>query len=206
MFRLLLFSFLLLTLQACQAVTQDDTNDTTPSLFASPIHTNSILGKPHGEGLFTPLASCSSSTCHGSNLKGNTVAPSCTTCHGKIWNTGGGTVSSSHTVNNDGIYHSTGLFTPETSCISCHGTDLTGGEVASTSCYSCHGERWNGEGSITSNHTDSEDGYLHDPNKESPVGNCDQCHGADLTGGNASSCYSCHGAEWLDSGDSGDDD
>ena len=46
-------------------------------------------------------------------------------------------------------------------------------------------------------HTDQEDGFYHRPGKERPFSNsCTSCHGVDLTGGIAPSCYTCHGQEW----------
>ena len=205
MLRVLLFSFLIFALQGCKLITQEELSNTNAASekFGSPIHTKTVMGKEHGVGLFTPTASCSDSTCHGSDLTGNTVVPSCTSCHTDIWNTGGGTTSKSHSVNMQGSYHHTSLYQAAAVCGTCHGADLKGGTAAS--CYKCHVSRWTGEGGVTSNHTDSEDGYLHDPLKESPVGRCEPCHGATLTGGNASSCYKCHGAKWLES-DGGDDD
>lgn len=46
-----------------------------------------------------------------------------------------------HTVNKNGIMHKTGLNSPTTNCVECHGTDLRGGSVG-VSCYSCHGKKW----------------------------------------------------------------
>ncbi|MDX2471471.1 MAG: hypothetical protein QNL04_12935 [SAR324 cluster bacterium] len=45
-------------------------------------------------------------------------------------------------------------------------------------------------------HTVSKSGYMHHPNLNSPVGTCDSCHGSDLTGDSAPSCYTCHGQKW----------
>ena len=48
-----------------------------------------------------------------------------------------------------------------------------------------------------SDHTDSQDGFLHKPGKENPFSNgCTACHGSDLMGGFAPSCFTCHGQEW----------
>ncbi len=46
-----------------------------------------------------------------------------------------------HTINNDGFMHRSGLHDPLTNCISCHGSDLSGGTVG-VSCYECHGKKW----------------------------------------------------------------
>ena len=46
-----------------------------------------------------------------------------------------------HTVNIEGNKHKTGLNNPETNCVSCHGSNLTGGD-SGVSCYDCHGKKW----------------------------------------------------------------
>ena len=33
---------------------------------------------------------------------------------------------------------------------------------------------------------------MHKPGKEDPLANCTTCHGSDLKGGAAPSCYTCH--------------
>lgn len=43
-----------------------------------------------------------------------------------------------HTVSKDGFMHKSGLDQPLTNCVSCHGSDLTGG-TSGVSCYECHG-------------------------------------------------------------------
>jgi hypothetical protein len=46
-------------------------------------------------------------------------------------------------------------------------------------------------------HTDREDGFMHKPGKSRPFTNgCTACHGNDLTGSIARSCFTCHGKEW----------
>ncbi len=45
-------------------------------------------------------------------------------------------------------------------------------------------------------HTKSKSGYMHHPSLENPVGACESCHGDDLKGGSAPSCYTCHGKKW----------
>lgn len=50
--------------------------------------------------------------------------------------------------------------------------------------------------SVPSSHTKSKDGYMHHPQLKSPEGVCEECHGADLRGASAPSCYSCHGKRW----------
>lgn len=46
-----------------------------------------------------------------------------------------------HSINKDGAMHKSGLNNPEENCVSCHGSDLRGGETA-PSCYGCHGKEW----------------------------------------------------------------
>lgn len=47
-------------------------------------HTKKIAGVSHREELATASDSCMN--CHGSNLEGTMVAPSCYSCHGDLWN------------------------------------------------------------------------------------------------------------------------
>jgi len=172
-------------------------------------HTTLVRQAKHKSGLRTPFTSqCTS--CHGADLRGGT-GPSCYKCHSKKWNenapTTGGTTGgtpSDHTISEDGERHKPGYKTPFSyGCTSCHGADLRGG-VAS-SCYKCHGKEWSGSapttggttGGTPSDHTISEDGERHKPGYKTPFSNgCTSCHGADLRGGVASSCYKCHGKEW----------
>jgi len=48
---------------------------------------------------------------------------------------------SDHTISKDGAMHKSGLDRPLTNCVSCHGSDLTGGTTG-VSCYECHGKQW----------------------------------------------------------------
>ena len=41
-------------------------------------------------------------------------------------------------------------------------------------------------------HTEDNAGILHMPGKEDPLGTCTTCHGEDLRGDTAPSCYTCH--------------
>lgn len=48
-----------------------------------------------------------------------------------------------------------------------------------------------------SDHTISEDGFMHKRGLEQPLTNCVSCHGSDLKGGTTGvSCYECHGKKW----------
>ncbi|WP_167614924.1 hypothetical protein [Maribellus sediminis] len=46
-----------------------------------------------------------------------------------------------HSVSKDGIMHKSGLNQPLDNCVSCHGTDLKGGNTG-VSCFECHGKKW----------------------------------------------------------------
>lgn len=39
-------------------------------------------------------------------------------------------------------------------------------------------------------------GRMHAPGMREPERNCASCHGSDLDGGSASSCFDCHGKVW----------
>jgi hypothetical protein len=47
-------------------------------------------------------------------------------------------------------------------------------------------------------HTSVRGGVAHAPGLNTPLQNCTQCHGVDLTGGNDGepSCFTCHGEKW----------
>jgi len=45
------------------------------------------------------------------------------------------------------------------------------------------------------NHTENNGGVLHSPGKADPLLNCTSCHGAELTGATAGSCYTCHNSD-----------
>ena len=69
---------------------------------------------------------------------------------------------------------------------------------AASNCSWCH------QTDPLSFHTDREDDAMHAPGKKKPFTNgCTDCHGADLRGGVARSCFSCHGREWDNDSGSG---
>jgi cytochrome c553 len=68
----------LLVLTACSNPTSSNNNANPPAS-----HTINKGGHLHKSGLNDPLTNCVS--CHGSDLKGGTEAPSCYSCHGKKW-------------------------------------------------------------------------------------------------------------------------
>jgi len=175
-------------------------------------HTNNISGFLHAPGNGTPYSSWCT-VCHGSSLQGNLDlgAPSCTACHTVLWSeTGGGPTGNppaNHTDNVSGFSHAPGKDTPYSSwCWGCHGSNLQGNpSMGAPPCTVCHTVLWSETPSaarrLPSNHTDSQHGYLHAPGKNYPYTNmCTVCHGADLRGYLAPSCYSCHGREWNESG------
>lgn len=45
-----------------------------------------------------------------------------------------------HTVNQHGVMHRSGLTSPMTQCVACHGANLQGDD--GPSCTSCHGQKW----------------------------------------------------------------
>lgn len=112
-------------------------------------HTTNKGGAMHDPGLFSPDVNCSSSDCHGTDLKGGTTggatARSCYTCHGSAWLDPPAT----HTKNKDGYLHDP-RYKPSRggpygicNVAGCHGTDAL---VAPAGfCHTCHGDEWTGE-------------------------------------------------------------
>jgi len=45
-------------------------------------------------------------------------------------------------------------------------------------------------------HVKDRKGAMHRKGSSQAVANCGECHGADLRGGKAPSCYACHDKEW----------
>ncbi len=45
-------------------------------------------------------------------------------------------------------------------------------------------------------HVKDRKGAMHKKGSKQAAVNCVECHGADLRGGAAPSCYTCHGKEW----------
>jgi len=163
----------------------------------SDTHSKNIGGKMHQSKPAFPQGRCTE--CHGADLKGSEVGPSCYSCHGDKWSA----IAAVHTKPLGGYQHGAKPYAPTTNCSSCHGTDLKGKNTA-PSCFSCHQDLW-----IKTNHGKNKDGALHGWGYKQPTTYCVDCHGASLTGGTppeapnraAASCYSCHGAKWLGGGD-----
>jgi hypothetical protein len=181
---------------------------TAPSSYP---HTVSNGGVMHGDGIADPAANCTS--CHGPDLRGVGQVPSCYSCHGDVWVSGGGSSTPSsypHTVSNGGIMHGTGFADPAANCTSCHGQDLRGSGRA-PSCFSCHSDVWvssggtNNAGPSSYPHTRSEHGVMHGDGINNPMRYCTSCHGSNLQGtALAPSCTTCHGDVWNGESDGGD--
>lgn len=179
----------------------------------------------HAPGYRTPMSS-NCVGCHGAALTGSGGAPSCYLCHDKLWQDGAtnscpdfnppATHNITESTDSCEALHAPGYSVPLSSgCASCHGADLTGG--SGPSCYICHGKVWKDSGSAScpdfsppATHTileelDACDAY-HAPGYEVPMdSNCAGCHGSDLTGAGAPSCYLCHDKVWQDGSGGGDD-
>jgi mono/diheme cytochrome c family protein len=89
-------------------------------------HTNSEDGVMHAPGNDLPYTN-NCTMCHGTNLEGN-VGPSCTNCHGEVWNesapTAGGDTGNGASTEGQALY--------TTYCAACHGvtgTSLSGRTV-----------------------------------------------------------------------------
>ncbi len=76
------------------------------------------------------------------------------------------------------------------SCTSCHGADLSGGE-AKTACITCHVTFPHVEEWIVQTSEDFHGNYIRQHNWS--MENCQSCHGTDYKGaGTITSCYTCH--------------
>ena len=157
----------------------------------STTHTLDKGGKLHQTNLFTPSGRCT--ICHGSDLKGSEVAPSCYSCHDNKW----GSFSDIHTKARGGYQHGTKMYAPTSNCASCHGSDLRG-SGNQPSCYKCHDSLC-----TKSTHGRSRHGAAHASG--SPAEYCINCHGTDFRGGTppeaptrtANSCYQCHNGPYA---------
>lgn len=167
-------------------------------------HKVSRGGVMHMDGVIQAEQVCGD--CHGTDLKGKGDGPrfqrpSCYSCHDDNW-----TGLDTHVVNKSGVLHATGLWSPDTKCVNCHGSDLKGNSnpnSGAVSCYSCHGAKWD-----IADHTISQGGKLHKTGLYEPDSNCVECHGSDLKGDadGGPSCYSCHDDlwDWVDHNDNED--
>ncbi len=46
-----------------------------------------------------------------------------------------------HKINKSDARHKSGLYSPLSNCVSCHGDNLKGGSVG-VSCFECHNKKW----------------------------------------------------------------
>jgi len=135
--------------------------------------------------------------CHGQELRGKrfrdmtgqiTSSDSCYDCHGNLWNL------VDHQLSLGDIRHLSFSGEASQTCSSCHGSDLKGdgvlAEFLRPSCYSCHTNLWDFE----VNHKEllGAENIRHKPGFDQALTACTDCHGANLQGGTAGSCYSCH--------------
>ncbi len=162
-------------------------------------HTVPLRGVMHKPDYCQPAVNCAA--CHGATLQGGPGGiPSCTSCHGALWNLpecGKGT--SSHSIPLRGAMHKPDYCQPAANCSACHGTDLKGGSGGAPSCTACHGEIWAQPNCGQTSHNVNLGGRMHAADYCQPEANCAGCHGADLKGGpnGAPSCTSCHGTKWT---------
>ena len=127
----------------------------------------------------------SCTACHGDDLRGDAVAPSCYDCHD-----GPGGHPNTWVSPPDPFHGTQVQLTGPTSCGECHGADYRGG-WSGVSCYTCHAggpsghpEGWLTRGAPTFHGLEV---ALH--------GNldCRRCHGNDLMGGTSGvACADCH--------------
>lgn len=109
---------------------KNDVSNLAPPLDHTILKGGFALHKP---GFGTPLAN-GCTLCHGSNLN-NGFAPSCYSCHTRIW--AGEGPPADHTANLNGAAHKPGYNDPfGNNCTQCHGPNLNDGFAPS--CYSCH--------------------------------------------------------------------
>lgn len=193
--KIILFSFIILLMIGCTKLGEPTMH---PSEWTDQYAENSHIVKI----TVTGTEVCYS--CHGNDGKGGISEVSCFQCHA------GG--PSGH------LAYSIWVGSPDSPdfhgkdvidrCQTCHGEDYLGG-TSGVSCYLCH----DGPNAFScpdytppSTHTvlqeDDDCEALHMPGFEDPMDNgCALCHGIDLTGGFAPSCFTCHGNRW--NGDTG---
>ena len=89
-------------------------------------------------------------------------------------------------------------------CTSCHGEDYMGGE-SQVSCYQCHSSYPHNQAFIANENSPAFHG-LFLKEKDWDLSSCQECHGADYTGGESNaSCFQCHASYphqsgWLQQG------
>lgn len=86
----------------------------------------------HFDGSGREEAFLKCTTCHGSELRGSVIAPSCMSCHSEFLPEGMPATG----------HHVDGRDDPLTNCAECHGSQLRGG--SGPSCFACHDQLWPG--------------------------------------------------------------
>ncbi|OQX96059.1 hypothetical protein B6I21_02175 [candidate division KSB1 bacterium 4572_119] len=105
--------------------------------------------------------------------------------HPEGWNTSGA----------ENFHGSKVLEVGYSSCKSCHGVDLKGGDTGK-GCFDCH-QTYPHPDEWTDFDSDNNHGEYIEANSGS-TDYCKSCHGSDLTGGKSGiSCFSCHPAGSL---------
>jgi len=142
-------------------------------------------------------ATCGSSGTGGSGGTGGTgsggdaaaeLSTTCLNCH-RDWS-GSVSCSNSKWTAHNGTRVSTAVYDAVS-------TYLTGATCGSGTGGGGSNDGEESTGGLPSDHTQNEEGVMHKPGLNSPYRNgCTSCHGADLSGGIAPSCYSCHGEKW----------
>jgi hypothetical protein len=138
---------------------------------------------------------CGSGGSTGGSIGGSTIDPAteltttCLNCHGD--RSSQVNCSNSKWTSHDGTRVSSEVYDAVTAYLTgsvCGSGGSTGGSTGGDDTSS----------GVPADHTDREGGALHKPGKEQPYSNgCTDCHGSNLRGGIAPSCYSCHGKEWY---------
>jgi hypothetical protein len=127
--------------------------------------------------------------CHGGNLTGGVISPSCVKCHSTIGFHALSNDKSTGTYQHGSFFKAAGL--KMNSCGQCHGDDYKGG-MASPACATCHqtlaGHK---TGIMDYNSPDFHGKYFKAANIAMSA--CTQCHGSGFTGGKSSpACSQCH--------------
>lgn len=138
----------------------------------------------HGKNSSTsPMANCQQ--CHGTNFNGGISSPSCAACHSgiSVHKTG---IMDPNSANFHGKYQLPSGFS---ACQQCHGQNFTGGNLSPT-CVTCHSAIGVHKAGIMNPSSPDFHGKYQLTNGFT---NCQQCHGANLSGGSVSpSCATCH--------------
>ncbi len=145
-------------------------------------------GSPNFHGKY-PLANGLSDCrqCHGQNLTGGNLSPTCATCHSAIIVHKPGIIDPS-SPDFHGKNSLTGNFS---NCQQCHGENFSGGNL-SPSCATCHSAIKVHKTGIIDPGSPNFHGKYQLPNG---LSDCSQCHGQNFNGGNLSpTCVTCHSA------------